>query len=199
MLFSSIPFLFYFLPAVLLLYYIAPGKLKNAVLLIFSLFFYFWGEPKYTLLMLTSITVSYAAGLLIERFRGTRYARLFLWIGVSAGLLMLGFFKYADFMIANLNGIFGISIPLLKIALPIGISFYTFQSISYVIDVYRGDTKAQRNYIDLATYVALFPQLIAGPIVRYTDIAAELKQRSHTAELFSSGAFRFTVGLAKKI
>ena len=199
MLFSSIPFLFYFLPAVLLLYYIAPGKLKNAVLLIFSLFFYCWGEPKYTLLMLTSITVSYAAGLLIERFRGTRYARLFLWVGVSAGLLMLGFFKYADFMIANLNGIFGISIPLLKIALPIGISFYTFQSISYVIDVYRGDTKAQRNYIDLATYVALFPQLIAGPIVRYTDIAAELKERSHTAELFSSGAFRFTVGLAKKI
>ena len=199
MLFSSIPFLFYFLPLVLLLYFLAPGKLKNGVLLLASLFFYFWGEPKYTLLMLLSITLSYAAGLLVERFRGTVYAKIFLVCGVAASLFMLGFFKYADFFIRNANALFGLSVPLLKLTLPIGISFYTFQSLSYVVDVYRGDARAQRNYIDLATYVALFPQLIAGPIVRYTDVAAALSERTHSAEAFAAGAFRFTVGLAKKV
>ena len=199
MLFSSIPFLFYFLSIVLLLYYLAPGKLKNGVLLLSSLFFYFWGEPKYTLLMLLSITMSYFAGLLIERFRKTVYARVFLICGTAASLLMLGFFKYADFFIRNANALFGLSVPLLRLTLPIGISFYTFQSLSYVVDVYRGDTAAQRSYVDLATYVALFPQLIAGPIVRYTDVSAELAQRTHSAEAFASGAFRFTVGLAKKV
>jgi len=199
MLFSSIPFLFYFLPAVLLIYFIMPRKLKNAVLLFFSLFFYFWGEPAYTLLMLTSITLSYIAGIFVEKFRGRPLAKVFLWCGVGAGLLFLGFFKYADFFIANMNALLGVSVPLLKIALPIGISFYTFQSISYVIDVYRGDVPAQRNYITLATYVALFPQLIAGPIVRYSDVARELESRTHSWEKFSAGAFRFTVGLAKKV
>jgi len=199
MLFSSIPFLFYFLPVVLLLYFIAPRKLKNLVLLVFSLFFYFWGEPMYTLLMLTSITISYGAGILIERSKSPAAKKAFLWCGVGAGLLFLGFFKYADFFISNVNALFGISVPLLKIALPIGISFYTFQSISYVIDVYRGTTRAQYNYITLATYVALFPQLIAGPIVRYTDVERELRHRHHSLHGFANGAFRFTVGLAKKV
>jgi len=199
MLFSSIPFLFYFLPLVLLVYFIVPWKLKNAVLLLFSLFFYFWGEPTYTLLMLTSITLSYIAGLLVERFRGKTLSKVFLWIGVGAGLLFLAYFKYADFFISNINALLGVSVPLLKLALPIGISFYTFQSISYVIDVYRGDTPAQKNYITLATYVALFPQLIAGPIVRYRDVERELMSRTHSLEMFSAGASRFTVGLAKKV
>jgi len=199
MLFSSIPFLFYFLPLVLLCYFIAPQKLKNAVLLLFSLFFYFWGEPLYTILMIVSITLSYISGLCVEKYRGTPLAKVFLWCGVSAGLLFLAYFKYADFFISNINALFGISVPLLKLALPIGISFYTFQSISYVIDVYRGTTAAQRNYINLAAYVALFPQLIAGPIVRYADVVRELDSRTHSMENFAYGAFRFTIGLAKKV
>ncbi len=199
MLFSSIPFLFYYLALVLVLYAIAPRKLKNGVLLISSLLFYFWGEPKYTLLMLASITISYAAGLLVEKYRGTKLAKVFLAFGVGAGILFLGFFKYADFFIENVNAVFGISIPLLKIALPIGISFYTFQSLSYVIDVYRGDVPAQKNYINLATYVALFPQLIAGPIVRYADVNEDLETRTHSMEKIAAGAFRFTIGLSKKI
>ncbi len=199
MLFSSIPFIFYFLPLVLLVYFLVPFRFKNAVLLFFSLFFYFWGEPKYTLLMLLSITISYFCGILVEKYRGQKKAKLFLWCGVGAGLLFLGFFKYADFFIININALLGVTVPVLRIALPIGISFYTFQSISYVIDIYRGDTKAQRNYISLAAYVALFPQLIAGPIVRYTDIEKELSERTHSFAEFSQGAFRFTVGLAKKV
>ncbi len=199
MLFSSIPFLFYYLAIVLILYALSPRKLKNGVLLLASLFFYFWGEPKYTLLMLTSITISYIAGILVEKYRGKSLSKVFLWCGVGAGLLFLGYFKYADFFLSNINAIFGVSIPLLRIALPIGISFYTFQSISYVIDVYRGDTTAQKNYVTLATYIALFPQLIAGPIVRYTDVEQDLMHRTHSLEKIASGAFRFTVGLAKKI
>ncbi len=199
MLFSSIPFLFYFLPLVLFLYCIAPRFLKNSVLLIVSLLFYFWGEPKYTILMLTSITISYITGILVEKYRGKPISKLFLWIGVGASVFFLAFFKYADFFIDNINAVFGVSIPLLKLALPIGISFYTFQSLSYVIDVYRGNVPAQKNYINLATYVVLFPQLIAGPIVRYTDINEDLEHRTHSMEKVSAGAFRFTVGLAKKI
>ncbi len=199
MLFSSIPFLFYYLPLVLLLYAIAPRKLKNSVLLLVSLLFYFWGEPAYTLLMLASITISYISGLLVEKYRGQALAKVFLWCGVGAGLLFLGFFKYADFFLSNINAVLGVEIPLLKLALPIGISFYTFQSVSYVIDVYRGDVPAQKNYINLATYVALFPQLIAGPIVRYTDVDRDLTTRTHSMEKIAAGAFRFTVGLAKKI
>ncbi len=199
MLFSSIPFLFYYLAIVLVLYALCPRKLKNGVLLLASLFFYFWGEPEYTLLMLASITISYISAILVEKHRGKPLAKVFLWFGVGAGLLFLGFFKYADFFLTNINAVFGVSIPLLRIALPIGISFYTFQSISYVIDVYRGDTPAQKNYVTLATYVSLFPQLIAGPIVRYTDIEHDLSHRTHSLEKIASGAFRFTVGLSKKI
>ena len=199
MLFSSIPFLFYFLPLVLVLYCIAPRFMKNPVLLLTSLLFYFWGEPKYTILMLTTITICYISGILVEKFRGQLLAKVFLWVGVGSCLLFLGFFKYADFFISNINALLGVSVPLLKIALPIGISFYTFQSLSYVIDVYRGNVPAQKNYINLATYVVLFPQLIAGPIVRYTDINEDLETRTHSMEKIAAGAFRFTVGLAKKI
>ncbi len=199
MLFSSIPFLFYFLPLVLVLYCLAPRKYKNLVLLLCSLFFYFWGEPRYTILMLTTITICYVSGIFVEKHRGRALSKLFLWIGVGSSVFFLAFFKYADFFIDNINALLGVSIPLLKLALPVGISFYTFQSLSYVIDVYRGDVPAQKNYISLATYVVLFPQLIAGPIVRYTDVNEELESRTHSMEKFSAGAFRFTVGLAKKI
>ena len=197
MLFSSIPFLFYFLPAALGLYFLAPRRMKNGVLLFCSLFFYGWGEPKYLLLMLFSIVQGYAFGLLIEKFR--RRAKLFLTLSVAVSLLLLGYFKYADFFLDSFRAVTGLSVPALNIALPIGISFYTFQILSYVVDVYRCDTPAQRNFIDLAAYISMFPQLIAGPIVRYTDIAAQLKTRSHTLSGAAAGIRRFILGLAKKI
>ena len=175
MLFSSVPFLFHFLPAALLIYFAAPRQLKNAVLLLASLFFYAWGEPKYMLLMLVSIVQGYGFGLLIEKHRGQKASKVFLTLSILVSLGLLGYFKYADFFLSSVNAVTGLSLPLLKLSLPIGISFYTFQVLSYVIDVYRGETAAQRNFIDLATYVSLFPQLIAGPIVRYSDVAAELK------------------------
>lgn len=196
MLFSSVPFLFYFLPAVLLLYFLSPKALRNTVLLCASLFFYFWGEPKYLILMVASILVGYVFGILIDR---CKHKRLMLTLGIICCLASLLYFKYADFFIANLNRLTGASLALLKIALPIGISFYTFQILSYVVDVYRGDARAQYNPIKLATYVALFPQLIAGPIVRYTTVAAELDERKTTVRDFSEGAFRFITGLAKKV
>ena len=199
MLFSSIPFLYYFLPCVLLVYFAAPKKLKNSVLLLASLFFYGWGEPKYLLLMLFSIMQGYVFGLLIEKSRERRSGKLCLAAGVVLSLAMLAYFKYADFMIANLNALTGLSVPLLKIALPIGISFYTFQIVSYLIDVYRGEVPAQRNFIDLAAYIAMFPQLIAGPIVRYSDIAAQLGSRTHTCAGAAYGVRRFVIGLSKKI
>lgn len=196
MLFSSVPFLFYFLPAVLLLYFLSPKALRNTVLLCASLFFYFWGEPKYLILMVASILVGYVFGILIDR---CKHKRLMLTLGIVCCLASLLYFKYADFFISNLNRLTGASIALLKIALPIGISFYTFQILSYLVDVYRGDASAQYNPIKLATYVALFPQLIAGPIVRYTTVAAELDERKTTVQDFSEGAFRFITGLAKKV
>ena len=199
MLFSSVPFLFYFLPAALLIYFAAPRQLKNAVLLLASLFFYAWGEPKYVLLMAVSITLGYVFGLLIEIWRGTKLSKLFLILSIVTSLGLLGYFKYADFFIANFNAATGLSVPLLKIALPIGISFYTFQILSYTVDVYRGEVKAQRNYISLAVYVALFPQLIAGPIVRYSDIAAQLESRTHSFSNVALGTRRFILGLAKKV
>ena len=161
MLFSSVPFLFYFLPAALLLYFLVPRRLKNAALLLASLFFYAWGEPKYVVLMLVSIAQGYLFGLLIEKHRGRNASRLFLSLSILVSLGLLGYFKYADFFLSSVNAATGLSLPLLKLSLPIGISFYTFQVLSYVIDVYRGDTAAQRNFIDLAAYVSLFPQLIA--------------------------------------
>ncbi len=199
MLFSSISFLFYFLPAVLLCYFILPFRLKNIVLLLFSLIFYFYGEPVYTLLMLGATLSAYLHGLLIDKYRGTKLSKLFLWSSVGISLLSLGFFKYADFFATNVNALTGIDLPLLKLALPIGISFYTFQTLSYTIDVYRGDAEPQKSYVKLATYVALFPQLIAGPIVRYTTVEKELAKREHSFENFAEGIRRFAVGLGKKV
>ena len=199
MLFSSIPFLYYFLPAVLILYFIAPKKLKNSVILLSSLFFYAWGEPKYVILMIVSITVGYILGLLIEKFREKTLSKVFLAISVIFSIGALGYFKYSDFFIENFNAVTGLSVPLLRIALPIGISFYTFQLLSYTIDVYRGDTQAQKNPITLAAYISLFPQLIAGPIVRYSDVALQLENRTHTFAKISDGIRRFILGLSKKI
>ena len=199
MLFSSIPFLYYFLPIVLILYFIAPKVLKNSVLLISSLVFYAWGEPKYIFLMIATVLSGYALGLLIEKFRGKALSKVFLGLALLIDLGALAYFKYADFFIENFNAVTGLSVPLLKIALPIGISFYTFQILSYNIDVFRGTVKAQRNPINLATYVALFPQLIAGPIVRYKDIETQLTQRKHSFSKASEGIRRFIIGLSKKI
>lgn len=196
MLFSGIPFLFYFLPCVLLVYFIVPQKGRNAVLLAASLFFYGWGEPKFLLFMVFSIVQGYVFARLIGR---GRRKKLFLTLSLVLSFALLGYCKYADFFIENFNAVTGLSLPLLKIALPIGISFYTFQIASYEIDVYRGDVAAQRNFIDFAAYVAMFPQLIAGPIVRYRDIAPQLKERTHSLEAAASGASRFAVGLGKKV
>ncbi len=199
MLFSSISFLFYFLPVVLILYFIVPFKFKNLVLLLASLFFYFYGEPLYGFLMIGTILSSYVHGILIGHFRGTAWSIVFLCTSIITSLGALGFFKYADFFITNINNIFGGNIDLLRLALPIGISFYTFQTLSYTIDVYRGEVAVQKNIITLATYVALFPQLIAGPIVRYADVEVELRERTHSFENFSYGVNRFIIGLAKKV
>lgn len=199
MLFSSIPFLFYFLPIVLFLYFIAPQKLKNTVLLLSSLFFYGWGEPKFLIFMLISITQGYIFGLLIEKYHGKALSKVFLTTSVVLSLGILGYYKYADFFIENFNALTGMSVPLLRIVLPIGISFYTFQILSYAVDVYRQDTKAQRNFINLAAYISMFPQLIAGPIVRYSDIAVQLEERTHTLEKTALGVRRFIIGLSKKI
>lgn len=196
MLFSGIPFLFYFLPCVLLVYFAVPQKGRNAVLLAASLFFYGWGEPRFLLFMVFSIVQGYVFARLIER---GRRKKLFLTLSLALSFALLGYCKYADFFIENFNAVTGLSLPLLKIALPIGISFYTFQIAGYEIDVYRGNVAAQRNFIDFAAYVAMFPQLIAGPIVRYRDIAPQLKERTHSLEAAASGASRFAVGLGKKV
>ena len=199
MLFSSIPFLYFFLPCVLFLYFVVPKRLKNTVLMLVSLFFYAWGEPKYVLLMAATILVNYGAGLLIEKFRGKVLSKVFVVLSVVLCLASLGYFKYADFFIENFNAATGLSLPLLRIALPIGISFYTFQILSYTVDVYRGDVPAQKNPVNLAAYVTMFPQLIAGPIVRYSDIEKQLVSRTHSVEKFAVGVRRFVIGLAKKI
>ncbi len=198
MLFSGITFLYYFLPLALLLYAICPRKLKNTALLFVSLVFYGWGEPKYVFLMAATIILGYIFGILIERNRGRKLSKAFCAISVVISLSFLLYFKYADFFISNFNAVTGLSLPLLKIALPIGISFYTFQIISYTVDVYRGE-EAQKNPVSLGAYVTMFPQLIAGPIVRYSDIARQLKERRHTFEYTAQGIRRFTCGLAKKI
>lgn len=199
MVFSGIPFLYYFLPCVLLVYFIVPNKLKNTVLLLASLFFYGWGEPKYLVFMLASILQGFVFGILIEKFHGKKQAKLFMIISVVFSLSLLVYCKYTDFFIENFNAITGLSVPLLKIALPIGISFYTFQVLSYTVDVYRSDVKAQKNLINLAAYIAMFPQLIAGPIVRYSDIAVQLENRKHSVNGAAAGAQRFVMGLAKKV
>ena len=199
MLFSSISFLFYFFAAFLLLYFLAPKKLKNAILLIFSLLFYAWGGVKYAILMVVAILIGYVFGLLIERFRKSKKLSLaFMWLAVASILAFMLYFKYTNFFIDNFNKLTGSSISFLKITLPVGISFYTFQTISYVIDVYRG-VPAQKNLINLGAYVSMFPQLIAGPIVRYVDVAAELEERTITVDKCAEGIRRFMIGLGKKI
>lgn len=195
MLFSGIPFLYYFLPCVILLYLIAPKRFKNPALFLSSLIFYAWGEPRFVVIMLISVTVGYLSGLLLEKHRGNKPLLL---ISVAIPLAFLLYFKYADFFLANFAAVTGLSIPLLQVTLPIGISFYTFQIVSYQIDVYRG-ARAQKNPINLGTFIALFPQLIAGPIVRYVDIEKELEERTHSMEMITEGIRRFCVGLGKKI
>ena len=197
MVFSSIPFLYYFLPAVLAVYFLTPRKGKNAVLLLASLIFYGWGELRLLPLMVFTILLCYVCGLGIERSRKRKKLWLLASIVISVGLL--GVFKYADFFIGSLNTVTGLKIPLLHLALPVGISFYTFQCLSYTIDVYRGSVPAQKNLINFGAYVALFPQLIAGPIVRYADIARELEHREHSWDNAAAGLRRFLVGLGKKV
>ncbi|MDO4632733.1 MAG: MBOAT family O-acyltransferase [Eubacteriales bacterium] len=200
MVFSSLLFLFRFLPVVLILYYMLPQRCRNYVLLLCSLFFYAWGEPKYVLLMLTSITVDYVVARQIERSRrnGNR-GRGWLLVSVIYNLSVLGFFKYTDFLIGTVNTLFHTSIPLTGIPLPIGISFFTFQTMSYTIDVYRGMTTAQKNWFSYGTYVSMFPQLIAGPIVQYKTIADQLQHREETSDTFAEGIARFMAGLGKKV
>lgn len=195
MLFTSISFLYYFMPIVITLYFMVPKKMQNIILFIASIAFYFYGEPRYILLILTEIFIAYLGTILIDKYR--KKILLFIVIGIHIALLCI--FKYTDFIISNVNSVFNTNISLLRIALPIGISFYTFQILSYVIDVYKGKVKVQRNFLKLATYVSLFPQLIAGPIVRYETIEDELDNRKHNFENFGYGVSRFTIGLAKKV
>lgn len=198
MLFSSITFLYYFLPITLGLYFLAPKQYKNSILLLSSILFYGWGEPKYIVLMLISVTLGYVLGIAIENAKTEKGKKIYCGLSVAFSLSFLLYFKYANFFVENWNSLTGLQLSLRSIALPIGISFYTFQMISYTIDVYRGE-KAQRNWIHLATYIAMFPQLIAGPIVRYADIAKQLTYREHSFEKASEGIQRFLTGLAKKI
>lgn len=200
MVFSSTIFLCVYLPLVLLGYYICPKKGRNLFLLIVSLVFYAWGEPKYVFLMIFSILVNYIFGRLMDKNRGRqKRMKLLLVLSVIIDLGLLSVFKYTDFVITNINAIFGSSFDLLNIALPIGISFYTFQAMSYTIDVYRDDVRVQKNLIDFGMYITMFPQLIAGPIVRYADVQDQLADRSVTTADFSEGVMRFVVGLGKKV
>lgn len=202
MVFSSLLFMFRFLPAVLILYFAAPVKYRNIILFLFSLFFYAWGEPKYVLLMLCSITVDYLIGRRIERFKNQgkkRAARSWLVLSLVYNLSVLGFFKYADFLIGSVNTVLGTAIPLPGVPLPIGISFFTFQTMSYTIDVYKGATAAQKNWMKYGTYVSMFPQLIAGPIVQYKTIAEQLEHRRETTDDFAEGIHRFMIGAGKKV
>ena len=202
MIFSSLLFLFRFLTAVLLCYYLVPRSLRNLVLFLFSLLFYAWGEPVYIVLMLLSILVSYTGGIVVDRMKRqgrSGAAKTAMIISSVISLSLLGFFKYADFLIGTVNGLTGAGMELLGIALPIGISFYTFQTMSYTIDVYRGEAHVQKNLISFGAYVVMFPQLIAGPIVQYKTIDQQLRSRKETAEEFADGIHRFMIGLGKKV
>ena len=200
MIFSSIPFLFFFFPIFLLIYYLVPFRYKNIILLIFSLVFYAWGEPIYILLMIFSSVVDYMNGIMIEKYwNDSKRKKIFMILSIIVNLSLLGFFKYADFLISSINGFFNTSLPLLKLGLPIGISFFTFQTMSYSIDVYRGEVKAEKNFFTFMTYVSMFPQLIAGPIVRYETVSKELYEREINFKHFSNGLLRFMQGLFKKV
>ena len=195
MLFTSISFLYYFLPIVIAFYFLVPKKMRNMVLLIASIVFYFYGEPRYIFLMLVEILVAYIGAILIDKYK----KKSLLMGTIFIHIVLLCIFKYTDFIISNVNNILKSNLSLLRISLPIGISFYTFQILSYVIDVYKGKVKVQKNILKLATYISLFPQLIAGPIVRYETIEKELDERKHSFENFAYGVRRFTIGLAKKV
>ena len=199
MVFSSIPFLYYFLPAVMAVYFLVPRGAKNGVLLFSSLLFYGWGEPKLLWLMVGTILLFFLCGLAIHRAEQRRWKKVWLTVSVVISLGLLGLFKYADLFVGTFNSLTGLSVPLLKLALPVGISFYTFQCLSYTVDVYRGNVPAQKNIISFGAYVALFPQLIAGPIVRYVDVARELEERTLSLDDFRLGLRRFLVGLGKKV
>ena len=199
MLFSSIPFLYYFLPIVVAVYFLVPKRWKNAVLLLASLVFYAWGEPMYVFLMMGTIALFFLCALAVEKSAKPVWKKVWMLTAVIISIGLLGIFKYADFFISSFNAATGLSVPLLRLALPVGISFYTFQCLSYVIDVYRGDVPAQKNVLSFGAYVALFPQLIAGPIVRYIDIARELDSRTTTGADITYGLRRFLIGLSKKI
>ena len=197
MLFSSITFLYYFLPILIILYLITPVKYKNITLLVFSLLFYFYGEPKYFWVLLLSCFINFVAGLLIDKYRSK--AKLILILAIIYNVGQLIYFKYTDFFIVNINSIFNTNINLLRVIMPIGISFFTFQTLSYVVDVYKKEVSASRNLLDFATYVSLFPQLVAGPIVRYKTVSNELVERKTSFDSFGKGVKRFIIGLAKKI
>lgn len=199
MVFSSVIFLFRFLPLFMICYFVAPRRIKNFILFLGSLFFYAWGEPVYVVLMLFSTVSDYIHGRLINRYRGTKKAKCFLISSIVINLGLLGFFKYADFLIHTVNAVAGTAIPLLHLPLPIGISFYTFQTMSYSIDVYRGEAEMQKNLLDFGVFVTMFPQLIAGPIVKYKQVADRLHDRKSSLENVSYGMKRFVTGLAKKV
>ena len=200
MIFSSIPFLFFFFPLFILLYFTLPFKYKNYILLLFSLIFYAWGEPIYILLMIFSSIVDFINGKNIEKHKDdNKKKKFYLIISIIINISLLGFFKYADFFIKVINNILNLDIPLLKLGLPIGISFFTFQTMSYSIDVYRGDVKAEKDFLTFMTYVCMFPQLIAGPIVRYETVSSELHKRDINFKKFADGFTRFLRGLFKKV
>ena len=199
MVFSSLSFLFFFLPLLLVVYYISKDNYKNYILLVFSLIFYSWGEPVYVLLMILSIIINYIVAILIDKYENKKIKKMILIIGIFIDIGLLFYFKYSNFFIDILNNIFGLSYKITEIVLPIGISFYTFQEISYLVDVYLKRIKVQKNIFNLGTYISFFPQLIAGPIVRYKDIEKQLKKRSHTFEKFTEGIRRFMIGFCKKV
>lgn len=197
MVFSSLTFIFYFLPIVLILYYIVPNKFKNIILFLSSLAFYFFAEPKFGILMIVSILSTYIHGILMDKHK--EHKKIIMISSVIISLSFLVFFKYTDFIIENVNMLFNGEFDLLNLALPIGISFYTFKMISYIVDVYKNKVKPQKSFLKLATYVSLFPQLMAGPIVRYSTIEKELDDREYTFSKFSNGVRRFIIGLSKKV
>lgn len=197
MVFSSITFMYYFLPIVLLIYFIVPSKFKNLVLFLSSMAFYFYGEPTYIWVLLLSCFINYISALLISKYR--KQSKFILILTVIIDLSLLMYFKYTNFFIDNINNLFNLNINAIKVIMPIGISFFTFQTLSYVIDVYTKKVKANKNFITFSSYVSLFPQLIAGPIVRYCDVDKELKNRTHSYNMFADGIRRFTIGLGKKV
>lgn len=199
MLFSSITFIYFFLPIVLAIYFLLPIRYRNGWLLAASFLFYAWGEPNYLVIMLLTIFINYFAAILVSKQKTKATKFIVLWLSIIVDLSMLGYFKYFNFFVENINLLFHGNIDFIKVVMPIGISFYTFQALSYVIDVYKGEVKAQRNIATVALYIALFPQLIAGPIVKYHDIENQLTSHDVTPDMFYQGLCRFIVGLGKKV